>query len=83
MADRSPAAASKLTFRDTATPQGVADALDRVIQATACGDLTPGEANDFCSILDFEATWRIELADIEARLAKLEAERSGYKLATR
>ena len=68
----------QIDLPDTATPQGVADALDRVIQATACGDLTPGEANDFCSILNSKRR-AIELADIEVRLAKLEAERSDYR----
>ena len=57
---------------ETDTPSGVAKAVAAVTKAAAAGEITPGEAHDLCGVLDVQRR-AIELSDIEARLAKLEA----------
>jgi len=57
---------------DTSTVDGVTKAVAAIVQAAAAGEVTPGEASDFCSILETQRK-AIELSDIEERLARLEA----------
>jgi len=47
-----------------------------IVKATAGGQITSGEASDLCGVLDVQRR-AIELTDIEARLAKLEAMQQG------
>ena len=63
-----------LDLPDTSTVEGVTKAVAAIIQATACGQVTPGEAGDLCAVLETQRR-TIELSDIEVRLARLEAER--------
>ena len=62
----------RLTLPDTSTVEGVTKAVAAVVQSTSHGEITPGEAGDICAILDTQRR-TIELSDVEARLAKLEA----------
>jgi hypothetical protein len=62
----------EIDLPDTGTPAGVAQAVTAVTRAAACGQITTSEAQDLCGVLDVQRR-AIELSDIEARLAKLEA----------
>ena len=62
----------EIDLPDTSTTEGVKNAVAAVVRATAMGEITAGEASDLCSVLDVQRR-AIELSDIEARLAKLEA----------
>jgi hypothetical protein len=62
----------EIDLPETNTPAGVSLVLAAVTRAAACGEITPGEAHDLCGVLDAQRR-AIELSDIEARLAKLEA----------
>jgi len=62
----------EIDLPDAGTAAGVAEAVAAVTKAAACGQITPGEAQDLCGVLDVQRRV-IELSDIEARLAKLEA----------
>src|SRR3712207_3390251 len=64
-----------LALPDTSTVEGVTKAVAAVVQAAAAGEVTPGEASDFCSILETQRK-AIELSDIEERLSRLEATRT-------
>jgi hypothetical protein len=66
----------KISLPDTSTVDGVSKAVAAVVQSIAGGGLTPGEAAELCSVLDVQRH-AIELSDIEARLAKLEATAQG------
>jgi hypothetical protein len=46
-------------------------ALATILEAVACGEITPGEARDLAGILE-TARKGIELVDLEARLTALE-----------
>ena len=61
-----------LDLPDTSTVEGVTKAVAAVVQAAARGEITTGEAGDLCGVLDTQRR-TIELSEIEARLAKLEA----------
>ena len=52
--------------------RGLDARVDEFVQAAARGEITPGEASDLCGVLDGQRR-AIELSEIEARLAKLEA----------
>jgi hypothetical protein len=56
---------------DTSSLEGVNSAIAALLQAAAAGNLTPGEASDFCGMLDIQRR-AIELSEIEARLTALE-----------
>jgi hypothetical protein len=71
-----PARLIEIELPDTSTPEGVKNAVAAVVQATAMGQITAGEASDLCSVLDVQRR-TIELSDIEVRLAKLEAAQQG------
>lgn len=61
----------QIDLPDTDTPRGVAKAVAAVTGAAACGQITPGEAQALCGVLEVQRR-AIELSDIETRLAKLE-----------
>jgi hypothetical protein len=61
---------------DTSTVEGVTTAIAAIVQATASGEITPGEAGELCSILDVQRRG-IEMSDIAARVASLEAGQGG------
>ena len=61
-----------LNLPDTSTVEGVTKAMAVIVQATAGGQITTGEASDLCGVLDSQRR-AIELSDIEARLTALEA----------
>jgi hypothetical protein len=63
---------------ETDTAEGVARGISAVLRAAAAGRITPGEASDFCSLLEAQRR-AIELSDVEMRLAKLEALQGGRR----
>lgn len=68
----------EIDLPDTGTPAGVAQAVAAVTKAAACGQITPGEAQDLCGVLEVQRR-SIELSDIETRLAKLEQATGGAR----
>ena len=62
----------EIELPDTSTTGGREERSGGDCKATAMGEITAGEASDLCSVLDVQRR-AIELSDIEARLAKLEA----------
>ena len=66
----------EIELPDTSTVQGVTQAVAIVIQTAASGEITPGEASDFCALLESQRK-AIELSDIETRLSKIEASQAG------
>jgi hypothetical protein len=67
----------EIELPDTSTTEGVKNAVAAVVRATAMGEITTGEASDLlCSLLEVQRR-AIELSDIEARLATLEAAQQG------
>ncbi len=65
-----------LNLPDTSTVEGVTKAVAAIVQSAASGEVTPGEASDFCSILETQRR-AIELCDIEERLSRLEVAGGG------
>jgi hypothetical protein len=61
----------EIDLPDTSTVQGVSSALAAIISATACGKLTPAEAQALCSVVEAQRK-AIEMADHEERLKRLE-----------
>ena len=56
-----------------ATPGDIVNVLSSVVQATAKGQLTPGEASSFASLLDTQRR-ALETYEIEQRLTELESQ---------
>lgn len=65
-----------LDIPDTSTVAGVTKAVAVIIRAAATGQITPGEASDLCGVLEAQRR-TIELSEIEARVARLEATAQG------
>jgi len=65
----------RVDLPDTSSLDGVTRAVAALVQAAAAGEVTPAEASDLCAILDVQRR-AIELTEIEARIAKLEAGRT-------
>jgi hypothetical protein len=62
----------EIKLPDTSTAEGVSKAFAAIVQATSTGEITPSEAKDLCGILESQRR-AIELVDLEARIAALEA----------
>jgi hypothetical protein len=59
---------------DTSTTAGIAEAQQRILEAVAAGELTPGEGNTLAGIV--EARRRaVETQDLEQRISALEAKK--------
>ena len=59
---------------DTSTTAGIAEARQRILEAVAAGELTPGEGNTLAGIV--EARRRaVETQDLEQRISALEAKK--------
>lgn len=61
-----------LDVPDTSNVEGVTQAIAKIIQTAASGEITPAEAGDFCGLLEAQRR-AIELSEIELRLSRLEA----------
>ena len=57
---------------DTATVQGISEAIGAILAAAAAGQLAPSEAKDLCGLLDARLK-ALEIVTLEERIAKLEA----------
>lgn len=66
----------ELQIPDTSTVDGVSKAIAQIVQTAASGHITPGEASDFCGLLESQRR-AIELSEIEMRLARLEGAQEG------
>lgn len=66
----------KLNFGSIETAAGVVQALDTLLQAVGCGDITPSEASTLASVLETRRRV-IETQELEQRIAKLEKANSG------
>jgi hypothetical protein len=68
----------RIDLPDTSTVEGVTKAVAAIMQAAARGEVTPAEASDLCGVLETQRR-TIELSEIEARLARLEARGSNAR----
>ena len=66
----------KLNFGTIETAAGVVRALDTLLQAVGCGEITPNEASTLASVLETRRRV-IETQELEKRIAKLEKASSG------